>query len=125
MFEPEHENRPIGDRSISSAISSSQRRNHQGRGRADREVRYSREDDQTRPEFNLRQVRPVCRRTTAKRHPSPIPYYAAATTAYCRRRLVEAALIDPHAIVFFATDGIVSTRPLNGLARVCQTGRRR
>ena len=43
------------------------------------------------------------------------PYYAAATTAYCRRRLLEAALIDPHAIVFFATDGIVSTRPLNGL----------
>jgi hypothetical protein len=46
------------------------------------------------------------------------PYYAAATTAYCRRRLIEAALIDPHAIVFFATDGIVSTRPLSGLARV-------
>ena len=46
------------------------------------------------------------------------PYYAAATTAYCRRRLIEAALIDPHAIVFFATDGIVSTRPLDGLARV-------
>jgi hypothetical protein len=50
------------------------------------------------------------------------PYYAAATTAYCRRRLIEAALIDPHAIVFFATDGIVSTRPLNGLARVCKNG---
>jgi hypothetical protein len=50
------------------------------------------------------------------------PYYAAATTAYCRRRLIEAALIDPHAIVFFATDGIVSTRPLNGLARVRKPG---
>ena len=50
------------------------------------------------------------------------PYYAAATTASCRRRLVEAALIDPHAIVFFATDGIVSTRPLNGLARVRKKG---
>jgi len=50
------------------------------------------------------------------------PYYAAATTAYCRLRLVEAALIDPHAIVFLATDGIVSTRPLNGLARVRQQG---
>jgi hypothetical protein len=50
------------------------------------------------------------------------PYYAAATTAYCRRRLMEAALIDPHAIVFFATDGIVSTRPLNGLACVRQQG---
>jgi hypothetical protein len=50
------------------------------------------------------------------------PYYAAATTAYCRRRLIEAALIDPHAIVFFATDGIVSTRPLSGLARVRKQG---
>ena len=50
------------------------------------------------------------------------PYYAAATTAYCRRRLIEAALIDPHAIVFFATDGIVSTRPLDGLARVRKHG---
>ena len=46
------------------------------------------------------------------------PYYAAATTAYCRRRLLEAALLDPDAIVLFATDGIVSTRPLEGLARV-------
>jgi hypothetical protein len=50
------------------------------------------------------------------------PYYAAATTASCRRRLIEAALIDPHAIVFFATDGIVSTRPLEGLARVRKKG---
>ena len=50
------------------------------------------------------------------------PYYAAATTAYCRRRLLEAALLDPHAIVFFATDGIVSTRPLTGLARVKKAG---
>ena len=50
------------------------------------------------------------------------PYYAAATTAYCRRRLIEAALIDPHAIVFFATDGIVSTRPLKGLERVRKKG---
>ena len=50
------------------------------------------------------------------------PYYAAATTASCRRRLVEAALMDPHAIVFFATDGIVSTRPLDGLARVRRKG---
>ena len=50
------------------------------------------------------------------------PYYAAATTAYCRRRLMEAALIDPHAIVFFATDGIVSTRPLSGLERVRKQG---
>jgi hypothetical protein len=50
------------------------------------------------------------------------PYFAAATTAYCRRRLIEAALLDPHAIVFFATDGIVSTRPLIGLARVKNAG---
>ncbi len=49
-------------------------------------------------------------------------YYAAATTAHCRRRLLEAALIDPHAIVFFATDGIVSTRPLCGLERVPKQG---
>jgi hypothetical protein len=50
------------------------------------------------------------------------PYYAAATTAYCRRRLLEAALLDPHSIVFFATDGIVSTRPLSGLERVRKRG---
>ena len=50
------------------------------------------------------------------------PYYAAATTAYCRRQLVEAALLDPHSIVFFATDGIVSTRSLIGLARVKNAG---
>ena len=43
------------------------------------------------------------------------PYYAAAITAYGRRRLCEAALVDPYAIVFFATDGIVSTRPLHGM----------
>ena len=42
------------------------------------------------------------------------PYYGAAITAYGRRRLCEAALIDPHAIVFFATDGIVATRQLHG-----------
>jgi hypothetical protein len=42
------------------------------------------------------------------------PFYAAATTAYCRRAVLEAGLIDPHSIVFFATDGIVSTSPLHG-----------
>jgi hypothetical protein len=42
------------------------------------------------------------------------PYYAAAITAYGRRRLCEAAVVDPYAIVFFATDGIVATRPLHG-----------
>jgi hypothetical protein len=50
------------------------------------------------------------------------PYYAAATTAYCQRRVLEAALLDPHAIVFFATDGIVSTRELQGLPRVRKKG---
>jgi hypothetical protein len=43
------------------------------------------------------------------------PYYAAAITAYGRRRLCEAALVDPYAVVFFATDGIVSTRALHGM----------
>lgn len=42
------------------------------------------------------------------------PFYAAATTSYCRRAVMEAGLIDPHSIVFFATDGIVSTSPLHG-----------
>jgi hypothetical protein len=45
------------------------------------------------------------------------PYYAAAITAYCRRRLLEAALIDPRAIVFFATDGILATHPLHHLEK--------
>jgi hypothetical protein len=43
------------------------------------------------------------------------PYYAAAITAYCRRRLIELAMVDPSAIVFFATDGIIATRPLHHL----------
>jgi hypothetical protein len=46
------------------------------------------------------------------------PYYAAATTAYAQRRLMEAACLDPHSVLFFATDGIVATRPLEGLPRV-------
>ncbi len=50
------------------------------------------------------------------------PYYAAAITANCRRRLMEAALLNPHEIVFFATDGIVSTGELVGLARVKHVG---
>ena len=60
--------------------------------------------------------------TQGKVPPLANPYYAAATTAYCRRRLVEAALIDPHSIVFFATDCVVSTRELHGLARVRRKG---
>lgn len=56
------------------------------------------------------------------------PYFAAATTAYCRRRALEAALVDPAAIVQFSTDGLVSTRALHGptvansLARVKEEG---
>jgi hypothetical protein len=46
------------------------------------------------------------------------PWYAAAITAATRRRLMEAGLVDPHSIVFFATDGIVSMSELTGLARV-------
>jgi hypothetical protein len=41
------------------------------------------------------------------------PWYAAATTAGTRRRVMEAALQSPHAIVQFSTDGIVSQEPLN------------
>jgi hypothetical protein len=40
------------------------------------------------------------------------PWYAAATTAGTRRRVMEAMLQDPHAIVQSATDGIVSLVPL-------------
>jgi DNA polymerase type B, organellar and viral len=45
------------------------------------------------------------------------PYYGAAITANCRSRLIEAALIDPYAVVCFMTDGIVTTRELKGLPR--------
>jgi hypothetical protein len=45
------------------------------------------------------------------------PYYGTAITANCRARLLEAALLDPYAIVCFMTDGIVSTRELKGLPR--------
>jgi hypothetical protein len=55
------------------------------------------------------------------------PYYGAAITAYGRRRLVEAALVNPHAVVFLATDGIVSDVPLHGfeggLSRVKHEGK--
>jgi hypothetical protein len=50
------------------------------------------------------------------------PYYAAAITANCRRRLVEAALLDPHAVVAFMTDGIVTTRRLEGSPNVVNEG---
>jgi hypothetical protein len=41
------------------------------------------------------------------------PWYAAATTAGTRRRVMEAALQNPHAIVQFSTDGLVSLVPLD------------
>ncbi len=49
---------------------------------------------------------------------SACPYYAAATTAYCRARLLRFAIRDPHAIVSFMTDGIVSTRKLHDEAKI-------
>jgi hypothetical protein len=57
-----------------------------------------------------------------KAPPTANPFYAAATTANCRRRLVEAGLHDPHAVVAFMTDGIVSDRRLEGLANVVNEG---
>jgi hypothetical protein len=45
------------------------------------------------------------------------PYYGAAITANCRSRLIEAALIDPYAVICFMTDGIVTSRELKGLPR--------
>jgi hypothetical protein len=50
------------------------------------------------------------------------PYYAAAITSNCRRRLVEAGLKDPHSVVAFMTDGIVTTRRLEGLPNVVNEG---
>jgi hypothetical protein len=41
------------------------------------------------------------------------PWYAAATTAGTRRRAMEAALQNPHAIVQFATDSVASLTPLD------------
>lgn len=41
------------------------------------------------------------------------PYYAAVITARTRARLLRAAMLDPEAIVMMATDGLVSTRPLD------------
>ncbi len=40
------------------------------------------------------------------------PWYAAATTAGTRRRMIEAALHAPFDIVQFSTDGLVSLEPL-------------
>jgi len=50
--------------------------------------------------------------------PSANPYYASAITAACRRRVIEAGVIEAEAIVMFATDGIVSTRELCGIGEV-------
>ena len=57
-----------------------------------------------------------------KAPPTANPYYAAAITANCRSRLVEAGLRDPHAVVAFMTDGIVTTRRLEGLPNVVNEG---
>ena len=56
-------------------------------------------------------------RKDGRKAPSTVnPYYAAAITANCRRRLVEAGLLDPHSVVAFMTDGIVTTRRLEWFA---------
>jgi hypothetical protein len=57
-----------------------------------------------------------------KAPPTANPYYAAAITANCRRRLVQAGLVDPHAVVAFMTDGSVTTRRLEGLPNVVNEG---
>ena len=57
-----------------------------------------------------------------KAPPTANPFYAAAITANCRRRLVEAGLLDPHAVVAFMTDGIVTTRRLESLSNVVNEG---
>jgi len=49
-----------------------------------------------------------------KAPPTYNPFYASAITSGCRRCVLEAALIDPFSIVQFATDGIVTTKPLHG-----------
>ncbi len=41
------------------------------------------------------------------------PWFAAAITAGTQRRVVEAALTNPDAVVMFATDGVYSTAPLD------------
>jgi hypothetical protein len=40
-------------------------------------------------------------------------FFAAAITAGTQRKVVEAALTNPDAIVMFATDGVYSTQPLD------------
>jgi hypothetical protein len=57
-----------------------------------------------------------------KAPPTANPYYAAAITANCRRRLVEAGLHDPHSVVALMTDGIVTDRRLEGLPNVVNEG---
>jgi hypothetical protein len=46
------------------------------------------------------------------------PFYAGAIPAGTRARLLKAALHNPHGVVFFATDGIMSIGPLEGLKTV-------
>jgi len=56
--------------------------------------------------------RPCCPRMLLPSR-TACPWYAAATTAGTRRRVMEAALQNPHAIVQFSTDGVVSLEPLS------------
>jgi hypothetical protein len=46
------------------------------------------------------------------------PFYAGAITAGTRARLIQAGLHGPHQVIFFATDGIMSIGPLEGLETV-------
>jgi hypothetical protein len=45
--------------------------------------------------------------------PSACPYYANAITAWGRRRVLEAALVNPSAVVSFMTDGVISEEYLD------------
>ena len=117
VFEPSMKAAPMSGHSNSYATSLSKRR--QIKDKADRTGRYDIREKTIK--LALNSIYGKLAQSVGGDGKAPTvanPYYAAATTAYCRRRLIEAALLDPHAIVFFATDGIVSTRPLIGLARV-------
>lgn len=48
------------------------------------------------------------------------PFFAGVVTAGCRAELQLAALRNPHGIIFFATDAILSIGPLEGLPTVME-----
>jgi hypothetical protein len=48
------------------------------------------------------------------------PWCAGATTAWCRAKVLDAATQKPHAIVNFATDGIISIEPLAPVEPILQ-----